>query len=131
MIFMFKGVLSWWKKIGDSNSFSKRGIFETKFDIVDKFFSWFSIWLISSSNFKLLNFMWWLYEDVTNDVDTEFVDLFNSYEELAKLYVELSYEDAKLSWDLRDLEELALLNPFIILLIVIENNHNLALNQFK
>ena len=64
--------------------------------------------------------MWWLYDDAVN----EFVDLFNSYEELAKLYAELS-------WDLRDLEELDLLNFLIILFIVTENNHNLILNQFK
>ena len=51
-----------------------------------------------------------LYDDAAN----EFANLFNSYEELARLYVELSYEDAELSWDLRDLEELVLLNPFII-----------------
>ena len=118
MIFLFKWGLSGWGKIVKLDSSSKKEIFETKFDIVDKFFSWFSIWLISSSNFKLLNFMWWLYDDATNDVGIEFVDLFNSYEELAKLYVELTYEDAELSWDLRDLEELVLLNPFIILLIV-------------
>ena len=37
--------------------------------------------------------MWWLYDDAVN----EFVDLFNSYEELARLCVELSYEDAELS----------------------------------
>ena len=55
--------------------------------------------------------------------------MFNSYEELTKLYVELSNAyDARLSI-LRDLEKLVLLNPFIILLIVIENNHNLILNQ--
>ena len=60
--------------------------------------------------------MWWLYDDATNnDVSDEFVNLFNSYEELAKLYTELSDEDAELSWDLRDLEELFLLNPFIII----------------
>ena len=68
-----------------------------------------------------------LYDDAAN----EFANLFNSYEELARLYVELSYEDAELSWDLRDLEELDPLNLFIILLIIIENNRNLILNQFK
>ena len=76
--------------------------------------------------------MWWLYDDRTNDdAGNEFVNMFNSYEELSILYVELSYEDVELSWDLRDLEELHLLNPFIILLIAIKNNHNLVLNQFK
>ena len=71
--------------------------------------------------------MWWLYDDVAN----EFADLFNSYEELTKLYAELSDAyDARLPI-LKDLNELALLNPFIILLIVIENNHNLTLNKFK
>ena len=75
--------------------------------------------------------MWWLYDYAANDAGNEFVYLFNSDEELAKLYAELSDEDAKLSWDLRDLEELVLLNPIIILLIVIENNHNFILNQFK
>ena len=86
------------EKIVDLDSFSKRGIFETKLEIVDKFFSWFSIWLICSSNFELLNFMWWLYDDVANnDASNEFVDLFNSYEELAKLYTELSDEDVELS----------------------------------
>ena len=44
---------------------------------------------------------------------------------------ELSYEDAELSLDLRNLEELALLNLLIILLIVTENNHNFILNQFR
>ena len=44
---------------------------------------------------------------------------------------ELSYEDAELSLDLRNLEELALLNLLIILLIVTENNHNFVFNQFK
>ena len=78
MIFMFKGGLSGWEKTVDSNSSSKRGIFETKFDIFNNFFSWFSIWKISFSNFELLNFMWWLYDDVVN----EFADLFNSHEEL-------------------------------------------------
>ena len=68
-----------------------------------------------------------LYDDAAN----EFANLFNSYEELARLCVELSYEDAELSWDLRDLEELDPLNLFIILLIIIENNRNLILNQFK
>ena len=68
-----------------------------------------------------------LYDDAAN----EFANLFNSYEELARLYVELSYEDAELSWDLRDLKELDPLNLFIILLIIIENNRNLILNQFK
>ena len=68
-----------------------------------------------------------LYDDAAN----EFANLFNSYEELTRLYVKLSYEDAKLSWDLRDLKELDPLNLFIILLIIIENNRNLILNQFK
>ena len=68
-----------------------------------------------------------LYDDAAN----EFANLFNSYEELTRLYVKLSYEDAELSWDLRDLEELDPLNLFIILLIIIENNRNLILNQFK
>ena len=44
---------------------------------------------------------------------------------------ELFDEDIELSLDLRDLVELDLLNFLIILLIVIENNHNLILNQFK
>ena len=68
-----------------------------------------------------------LYDDAAN----EFANLFNSYEELTRLYVKLSYEDAELSWDLRDLKELDPLNLFIILLIIIENNRNLILNQFK
>ena len=123
---MFKWGSSW-EKIIDSDSSLIRGIFETKLDIFGKVLSWFSIWFISSSNFTLLNFMWRLYDYAAN----EFVYLFNSYEELAKLYAELSDEDAKLSWDLRDLEELVLLNPIIILLIIIENNHNFILNQFK
>ena len=127
---MFKGGLSW-EKIFDSDSSSKRWIFEIKFDVFNKFFSWFSIWFISSSNFELLNFMWWLYDDATDDAGNEFVNLFISYEELAKLYAELSYADAELSWDLRDLEELVLLYPFIILQIVTDNNRNLILNQFK
>ena len=43
--------------------------------------------------------MWWLYDDVANnDASNEFVDLFNSYEELAKLYTELSDEDVELLW---------------------------------
>ena len=50
---------------------------------------------------------------------------------VSDLCAELSDEDAKLSLDLRDLVELDLLNFLIILLIVIENNHNLVLNQFK
>ena len=90
-------------------------------------FSWFSIWFNSSSNFELLNFIWWLSDDAGN----KFVNLFISYEELSKLYAELFDADAELSWDLRDLEELALLNSLVILLIVTENNHNLVLNQFK
>ena len=124
---MFKGGLSW-EKIFDSDSSSKRGIFETKFDI---FFSWFSIWFNSSSNFELLNFIWWLYDDAADGVGNKFVNLFISYEELSYLYAELFDADTKLSWDLRDLEELTLLNSLIILLIVTENNHNLVLNQFK
>ena len=40
-------------------------------------------------------------------------------------------DDAELSLDLSDLEELPLLNLLIILLIVTENNHNFILNQFK
>ena len=127
---MFKGGLLW-QKIFYSDSSSKRGIFEIKFDVFDKFLSWFSIWVISTSNFELLNFMWWLYDDAADNVGNEFVNLFISYIELAKLYAELSDADAELSWDLRDLEELVLLNPFIILLIVIENNHNLVVNEFK
>ena len=79
---MFKKGLSTWEKIIDLNSSSKRGIFETKFDTFNKFFSWFSIWIIFSSNFELLNFLWWLYDNVVN----EFGYLFNSYEKLAKLY---------------------------------------------
>ena len=127
---MFKGGLLW-QKIFYSDSSSKRGIFEIKFDVFDKFLSWFSIWVISTSNFELLNFMWWLYDDAADNVGNEFVNLFISYIELAKLYAELSDADAELSWDLRDLEELVLLNSFIILLIVTENNHNFVLNQFK
>ena len=100
---MFIGGLSW-EKIFDSDSYSKKGIFETKFDIFDKYFSWFSIWLISSSNFELLNFMWWLYGDATNDAGNELANLFISYEELSKLYAELFDADAELSWDIRDLE---------------------------
>ena len=66
-----------------------------------------------------------------DDVGNEFVNLFVSYEELSKLYAELFDADVELSWDLRNLEELALLNSLIILLIVTENNHNLVFNQFK
>ena len=94
--------------------FSKKGIFETKLDTFNKFLSLFSIWIIFSSNFELLNFMWWLYDDVAN----EFVDLFNSYEEQTELYVELSYAYDARPPILRDLDELTLFNPFIILLIV-------------
>ena len=55
--------------------------------------------------------MWWLYNNATN----EFAYLFNSYEELTKLYAKLFYAyDARLPI-LRDLDELVLLNPFIIL----------------
>ena len=97
MIFLFKGGLSW-EKIFDSDSYSKRGIFETKFDI---FLSWFFIWFNSSSNFELLNFMWWLYNDAGDDVGNdavddagdEFVNLIISYEKLSELFdasVELS-----------------------------------------
>ena len=87
--------------------------------------------------------IWWLYDDVvddagddvgddaTNDAGNEFVNIFISYEELSKLYVELFGADVELSLDLRDLEQLALLNSLIILLIVTENNHNLVLNHFK
>ena len=132
MIFMFKGGLSGWEKTVDSNSSSKRGIFETKFDI---FLNWFSIWFNSSSNFELLNFMWWLYNDAgsdaVDDAGDEFVNMIISYEEFSELYVELFDAYAKLSWDLRNLEELALLNSLLILLIVIENNHNFVLNQFR
>ena len=131
MIFLFKGGLSW-EKIFDSDSYSKRGIFETKFDI---FLNWFSIWFNSSSNFELLNFMWWLYNDAgsdaVDDAGDEFVNMIISYEEFSELYVELFDAYAKLSWDLRNLEELALLNSLLILLIVIENNHNFVLNQFR
>ena len=45
--------------------------------------------------------------------------------------VELSDEDAKISLDLRVLEELDLLNFLIILLIVTKSNHNIVINQFK
>ena len=58
--------------------------------------------------------MWLLYDDAAN----EFAYLLNSYEELVKLYAKLSYEGAKLSWDLRDLEKLDPLNLFIILVII-------------
>ena len=44
---------------------------------------------------------------------------------------ELFDETTELSLDLRDLEELALLNFLIILLIVTENNPNFVINQFK
>ena len=79
--------------------------------------------------------MWWLYNDAgsdaVDDAGDEFVNMIISYEELTKLYAELSYAyDARLPI-LKDLNELALLNPFIILLIVIETNHNLTLNKFK
>ena len=106
-------------------------------------FSWFSIWFNSSSNFELLNFIWWLYDDAADDMGddvgddaaddagNEFVNLFISYEELFKLYAELFDVDVELSLNLRDLEELVLLNFLIILLIVTENNHNLVFNQFK
>ena len=91
---MFKGSLLGWEKIVDLDFSSKRWIFETKLDILDNFFSWFSIWTISSSNFELLNFMWLLYNDAAN----EFADFFNSYKELTKLYAELSDEDVELLW---------------------------------
>ena len=106
-------------------------------------FSWFSIWFNSSSNFELLNFIWWLYDDAADDMGddvgddaaddagNEFVNLFISYEELFKLYAELFDVDVELSLNLRDLEELVLLNFLIILLIVIENNYNIVLDQFK
>ena len=95
---MFKGSLSGWEKIVYSYSSSKRGISEIKFDI---FLSWFFIWFNSSSNFELLNFMWWLYNDAGDDVGNdavddagdEFVNLIISYEKLSELfdaYVELS-----------------------------------------
>ena len=63
-----------------------------------------------------------------------FVNLFDPYEELAKVYA-LSklypkLYDTKLSIQ-RDLDELTILNPFIILLIITQNNHNFILNQFK
>ena len=94
---MFKGGLSWLEKlfdskIFDSDSFSKRGISETKFDI---FFSWFSIWFNSSSNFELLNFIWWQYDDAGDYAGDEFVNLIISYEELSKLYAKLFDVDAK------------------------------------
>ena len=88
-------------------------------------------------NFELLNFMWWHNDDAANDAagndtDDDAVDVFENliilYEELSKLYAELFNADAELSWDLRDLEELFLLNSLIILLIVTENNHNFILN---
>ena len=112
------------REIFDSDSSSKREISGTKFEL---FFSWFSIWFNSSLNFELLNFMWWHHDDAANDAagndaDDDAVDAFENliilYEELSKLYAELFNADAELSWDLRDLEELVLLNPFIILLIV-------------
>ena len=130
---MFKGGLSW-EKIFDSDSSSKREILGTKFELC---FSWFSIWFYSSLNFELLNFIWWLYDDAANDAadndaDDDAVDAFENliilYEELSKLYAELFNADAELSWDLRDLEELFLLNSLIIWLIVTENNHNFILN---
>ena len=135
MIFIFKGGLLW-RKIYDSDSSSKRGISETKFDI---FFSWFSIWFNSLLNFELLNFIWSLYDDVADyvrddaihDASDEFVNLIILYEEFSKLYAELFNTDAELSWDLRDLEELVLLNSLKILLIVTKNNHNFILNQFR
>ena len=131
---MFKwGLL--WGKIYDSDSSSKRGISETKFDI---FFSWFSIWFNSLLNFELLNFIWSLYDDVADDVrddaihdaSDEFVNLIILYEEFSKLYAKLLDVDVKLSWDLRDLEELVLLNFLIILLIVTKNNHKLLYEYY-
>ena len=89
MIFMFKGGLSWEKNF-NSDSSSKREISGTKFEL---FFSWFSICAIFIS--------WLLTIFYASDV-----------------YAELSDEDAELSLDLRDLEELPLLNLLIILLIV-------------
>ena len=73
---------------------------------IDQLWSWLSIWAIFIS--------WLLTIFYASDV-----------------YAELSDEDAELSLDLRDLEELPLLNLLIILLIVIENNHNFILNQFR
>ena len=93
-------------------------------------FSWFSIWFNSSSNFELLNFIWWLYDDAVDDMGddvgddaaddagNEFVNLFISYEELFNLYAELFDVNVELSLNLSDLEELVLLNFLIILLIV-------------
>ena len=76
-----------------SYSSSKRGIFETKFDI---FFSWFSIWFNSSLNSELLNFIWWQYDDAGDYAGDEFVNLIISYEELSNLYAELFNAYAKL-----------------------------------
>ena len=89
MIFLFKGGLSW-EKIFDSDSSSKRGISEIKFDI---FLNWFSIWFNSSLNSELLNFIWWQYDDAGDYAGDEFVNLIISYEKLSELfdaYVELS-----------------------------------------
>ena len=120
------------REIFDSDSSSKREISGTKFELI---FSWFSIWFNSLLNFKLLNFMWWHHDDAGNDADDDVVDAFenliNLYEELSKLYAGLFNANAELSWVLRDLEELFLLNFLIILLIVKENNHNFILNQFR
>ena len=71
---------------------------------------------------------WWCNGD---DAVDDAVKLIILYEDLSKSYAELFNADAELSWDLRDLEELLLLNPLIILLIVTENNHNFILNQFR
>ena len=101
---MFNKELLGWVKSVNSDSLSKIGIFVILFDNFDKF----SIWIISRSIFELLYFMWWdddyrilscwLY-DVTNEssvlVDlsnmdellSSFANMFNSYEELAKVYV--------------------------------------------
>ena len=95
---MFKEGSSW-EKIIDSDSSLKRGIYGTKFDII---FSWFSIWLISLSNFEILNFMWWLYndadDDAANDAGDDAVKLIILYEDLSKLYAELFNADA---WTVR------------------------------
>ena len=58
------------------------------------------------------------------------MNLFISYEELSKLNVEQFDADAELVLDLRDLEELVLLNFLIILLIVTKNNHKLLYEYY-
>lgn len=42
----------------DKTSSSRIGTFGVMFEIFEKFCNWFSIWIISKSNFKLLILVW-------------------------------------------------------------------------